>query len=355
MMITKSDIQDRLRNYPVLQKLFSKSLGERREGHWFRNEIIRSLYRKENALRDFEGILSRVVENVHNTSLIISKLNGSEAEFDRKIQHVYAEILAAKWFIDAGFDQVKFLEERMHRQTPDIELRKSGDTHFAEVKYLGVAADELTPILSGLEELVTEYPELYDKKRYLVKVQVPFLGKLRRIEWKKRDAYVDETIRSFDRKVREEQAELEKRLDEDKPYVFEIRKPLTVRVEVKRSDRFVVFVFPPQVYGTRLTTGTEFYQYGPLFAKMIGNIHSAYIQLLTNRNDDFDAVKKDFVYLFIEQRSQDILYEKEVEVKILGLLDVLQIEQVVQLITNRPKFLKLNEQICPAFFKTNDE
>lgn len=354
MMITKSDIQDRLRNYRVLQELFSKSLSERPEGHWFKNEIIRSLYRKTNALRDFERILSIVVENVQNTSLIISKLNGSEAEFDRKIQHVYAEILAAKWFIDAGFEHIKFLEEKMYRQTPDIELRKSGVTHFAEVKYLEVAADELTPILSRFEELVTEYPELYDKKCFLVKVYVPFLGKLRRKEWKKRDDYVGRMIRSLDEKVRGEQTELEKRLDEDEPYVIEIGKPLTVRVEVKKSDHFVVFLFPPQVYGTRLTTGTEFYHYGPLFAKMIGKIHSAYIQLLTNREDDFDAVKKDFVYLYIEPRGQDILYEKGVEAKIVGLLDVLQIEEVVQVITNRLNLFKIDKRICPVFSKIDD-
>ncbi len=355
MKITKLDIQRKLENYHFINKLFSKSLNDRPPENWFRNIIIHRLYRNTKPLEHLEEILSLVFNRVENSSFLKAKLNGKEADFDEKVWHVYAEILASKWFIDAGFERIIFLEEGGSRPTPDIELRKSDVTHFAEVKYLELTADELLPILSKLEELVIQYPEIYDKKIFIITVYLPSLIKLQRIRKKReRDDLVDQLIKNLHETILTKRTEIEGKLSEKNPYTIELKDFVTVKFEIKKYHQYGAIFWHPQIYGSQITAGTEFYHYGPLYAKLIGRIHEGYLQLLTNRGDNFDLVKRDFIYLFIEQKPSDISYEEEVDGKIDGLLNTLQIGDLVQIITNRSNILKVDKQICPVFSTTVD-
>ncbi|MFX1453431.1 MAG: hypothetical protein ACFFCM_21555 [Promethearchaeota archaeon] len=352
MTITQQDMLDRLKEYPLINDLFSRSLTERQEGNWFRNIIIRSLYRNPVAIKDFENILAIIFERVENINLITSKLVGIEKEFDQKVWHVYAEILASKWFVDKGFEYIKFMETS-DKPCPDIELRsKDRKTHFAEVKYLELTADELTPILSQLEQLATEYPNIYENKTFTIDVQTPYVAQLKRIrDVKKQDRQIDELMKNFHKKVISERKKLESTLTAGEQYNINIETPLQTNFEIKKSDSFRALLHEPKVYNFRITTGTEFFHYGPLYAKLIGRIHEAYLQLLTNRNDDFDLVRNDFVYLYIEKRGTDLLYFEKIKPKIIQMLEVLGINEVVQLVTNDEKILMFNEQFCPMFHK----
>lgn len=355
MSITKQDILDRLKEFPLTNDLFSRSFAERQEGNWFRNIIIRSLYRNHETIKKFEEILAIIFERVENTRLLMSKLVGIEKEFDQKVWHVYAEILASKWFVDNEFEYIKFMETS-DKPCPDIELRsKDRKTHFAEVKYLELTADELTPILSQLEELATEYPNIYENKTFIIDVQTPYVAKLKHIrDVKEQDRKISEMMKFFHEKVKFERKKLESTLNAGEQYNIIIEKPLLANFEIKESDSFRALLHEPKVYNFRITIGTEFFHYGPLYAKLIGKIHEAYLQLLTNRNDDFDLVRNDFVYLYIEKRGTDLIYSEKIKPKINQMLEVLGINEVVQLVTNDENILMVNKQICPVFSRVGD-
>ena len=356
MIITKKDVLNRLSEYFSLNKLFHNSFSERISGNWFRNEIIRSLYRDQRALQKFNEILKVVFEKVENIELLKHKLVGTEKQFDDKVLHVYAEILAAKWFVDKGCEYVAFMSTIDGRPSPDIELHSKDKTiHFAEVKYLGLTDDELTPILSQLEELATEHPDIYENKSISIEVQTPFVSKLKKMgEKKSLGRSIDQLIKNFHEKITSEKLICDKKIDANEEYTIMIDKPFYAVFQINKSVHFVAFLFHPTIYGHRITAGTEFFNYGPLYAKLIGRIHSAYLQLLTNRNDDFDAVRNDFIYLYIQQRSTDILYYEKIKNKVNLMLDALGVEEVVQLITNDENVLKVNRQICPVFSRCGD-
>ena len=356
MSITKQDILDRLTKYPLVNNLFSSSLASRPKGNWFKNVIVRALYRNPVQLENFEKILSIVLEKVENSDLVRSKLIGTEEDFDQKVLHVYAEIIASKWFVDKGFERVKFIEPKRNELNPDLELSSKKETiHFAEVKYLELTADELTPILSQLEELATEYPDIYENKTFVIDVQTPYVSKLKHIrDIKKQSSLIDELMKNFHEKIKSEGQILESNLNAGESYNITVEKPLHSSFEIKKSDSFVGILQQPRVYNCRITPGTEFFHYGPLYAKLVGRIHEAYLQLLTNRNDDFDLVRNDFVYLYIEKRGTDLLYYEKIKAKVNLILDVLGIKEVAQLITNDENILEVNMQFCPAFSKVGD-